>query len=75
MTKRWFKEWGWVYLPVSAMGWLAVFLVASFCVNTFLAVDAHSQSVSDTLYGIFPYWIPAVGVLDWVAGKTSGKAR
>ncbi len=71
MSRRWFKQWGWSYLPVSTWGWLAVILTAAFCMNTFVAVDRHSHSVSDTLYGVFPYWVPALGILHWVAGKMS----
>lgn len=75
MTQRWFKEWGWIYLPASIAGWLAVIPTAAFCVNTFLAVDRHSHSASDTLYGVFPYWVPAFLLLNWIAGKTSRKAQ
>lgn len=72
MTKRiWFKSWGWIYRPVSVAGWLGVALTLLFCVNTFLAIDRHSHSVSDTLYAIFPYWVAAFGILLWVAGRTS----
>lgn len=71
MSWRWFKPWGWIYLPASVMGWVAVILTAAFCMNTFLAVDRHSHSASDTLYGVFPYWVPALGILNWLASKTS----
>ncbi len=75
MTKRiWFKPWGWIYLPVSWAGWLAAALTLLFCINTFLAIDGHSHSASDTLYGIFPYWVPAFGILFWIAGRTSERA-
>jgi len=37
----------------------------------FLAVDRHSHSASDTLYGIFPYFVCAFLLIDWVAGRTS----
>lgn len=71
MKSRWFKEWGWFYAPVSAMGWLAMLVTLTFCLNTFAAIDRHSHSVSDTLYGIFPYWVPALLALNWLAAKTS----
>jgi hypothetical protein len=38
-----------------------------------LAIDRHSHSVSDTLYGIFPFWAPALLVLAWVADRTGGR--
>ena len=59
MKKAWFKEWGWIYLPIAWQGWAAVVLTALFSVQVFVAVDRHSHSASDTLYGIFPYVAPA----------------
>jgi hypothetical protein len=53
-------------------GWVAVLLIAVFCVQVFIAVDRHSHSVSDTFYGMFPYVVPALGILGWIASKTSG---
>ena len=75
MQRRWFASWGWVHRPVSWQGYSLVLLAAAFCVNVFLAVDRHSHSMSDTLYGIFPFVVPALMVLNWVASKTSGGAR
>jgi len=71
MKHQWFKEWGWIYRPVAWPGWLAVLLTLGFCVQVFIAVDRHSHSVSDTFYGIFPYIVPALGILGWIAVKTS----
>ena len=73
MKKAWFKEWGWIYLPIAWQGWTAVVLAALFSVLVFVAVDRHSHSASDTLYGVFPYVVPAFGVLGWVASKTTRK--
>jgi len=67
----WFKPWGWIYRPVSAFGVVLVLLTIVFCVQVFLAVDRHSHSVSDTFYGIFPYVVPSLIVLNWIASKTS----
>jgi len=67
----WFKPWGWIYRPVSAFGIVLVLLTIVFCVQVFLAVDRHSHSVSDTFYGIFPYVVPSLIVLNWIASKTS----
>ncbi|HZP67222.1 MAG TPA: hypothetical protein VFB32_13045 [Rudaea sp.] len=71
MTARWFCCWGWVYRPVSLWGWLAVLATATFCAQVFVAVDRHSHSASDTLYGVFPYVVCALGLLNWLASKTS----
>jgi hypothetical protein len=74
MKEPWFRPWGWIYLPIAWQGWVAVVLTLLFCVQVFVAVDRHSHSVSDTLYGIFPFVVPAVGILGWIASKSSRKA-
>jgi hypothetical protein len=74
MSRTWFKPWGWIYRPVSAAGFLSLLLALAFCVQVFVAVDRHSHSVSDTLYGIFPYVVPCLMLLNWLASKTSGTA-
>jgi hypothetical protein len=70
-TRSWFAPWGWIYRPASWQGVAAVLLTAVFCLQVFVAVDRHSHSASDTLYGIFPYVVPALMLLNWVASKTS----
>lgn len=74
MQRRWFVPWGWVYRPIAWQGYGLVLLTAGFCANVFVAIDRHSHSVSDTLYGLFPFVVPALILLDWVASKTSGRA-
>jgi len=71
MKRAWFRTWGWIYRPVAAQGWIVVGLAALFWVNVFLAIDRHSHSVSDTLYGLFPFWVPALGIVGWIASRTS----
>jgi hypothetical protein len=71
MRNRWFVTWGWIYRPVTWQGVGLVILTLLFCVQVFVAVDRHSHSASDTLYGIFPYVVPALMVLNWLASKTS----
>ena len=69
--KHWFAELGWFYRPLTWQGWLLTLLLLVWCVNVFLAVDRHSHSVSDTLYGIFPFVVPAFLLLEWVAFRQS----
>ena len=71
MKTTWFKPWGWFYRPVAWPGWLAFFLTVLFCLQVFTAIDRHSHSASDTLYGIFPYWACAWTILGWIASRTS----
>jgi hypothetical protein len=70
---RWFRPAGLGFVPVSAIGWLLCAGAIGFCVNTFWATDRHSHSVSDTLYGIFPFWAPALLILAWIADRTGGR--
>jgi hypothetical protein len=72
MDRSWFKPWGWVYRPASWQAAVLVALATVFCLQVFVAVDRHSHSVSDTPYGVFPYVVPCLMLLNWVASKTSG---
>jgi hypothetical protein len=71
MERVWFRPAGWVYRPVSWQGFAAVAVAVVFCVLAFLAVDRHSHSASDTLFGFFPYGVPAFLLLNWLASRTS----
>ena len=73
MPHFWFRPWGWIYRPASWQGLLLILLVAVFCIQVFVAEDRHSHSVSDTFYGIFPYVVPCLMLLNWVASKTSSR--
>lgn len=75
MTRRWFKPWGWIYLPVSVEAVLLLVLAGVFCGQVFIAVDRHSHSASDTLYGLFPYVVPCLIVLYLIAERTSAPDR
>jgi len=69
----WFKPFGLVFRPVSLPGWLISVAALAFCAHIFLFVDGRSHSVSDTLYGIFPYWVPSFLLWTWIASRTSGQ--
>jgi hypothetical protein len=67
---RWFKPAGVVFLPASPAGWLITAFAIVFCVQVFSFVDARSHSATDTLYGIFPFWVPTLLALAWIADRT-----
>jgi len=71
MKNLWFRRWGWLYLPISWQGAVLVLFALSFCVQVFVAIDRHSHSVSDTLYGVFPYFACSFLLLNWAAANTS----
>jgi hypothetical protein len=68
----WFKPLGLLFRPVSVAGWTISVLAAAFCLHIFRFVDGRSHSVSDTLYGIFPYWVPTFLLWLWIASHTCG---
>ncbi len=71
MKNPWFKRLGWFYVPASWQAGFFTLLALLFCVQVFVALDRHSHSASDTLYGVFPYFISCFLLLDWVARNTS----
>ena len=73
MKTRWFKRFGWFYFPVSIPGAFVVQLAVLFCLTVFRAVDRHSHSASDTLYGVFPFFACTFLLLDWIGSRTSEK--
>jgi len=74
MKTKWFKKLGWFYVPASVAGAVVSLLAALFCFTVFRAVDSHSHSVSDTLYGVFPFFVCTFLLLDWIGSRTSDRA-
>lgn len=71
MKDAWFKRVGWVHLPISFPGAVVALVAAGFCINVFLGIDRHSHSVSDTVYGVFPFFVCTFLLVDWIARSTS----
>ncbi|GLR46367.1 hypothetical protein [Sphingomonas astaxanthinifaciens] len=71
---HWFRPCGLLFLPASVIGWALSAGTLIFCAQIASAIDRQSHSVSDTLYGIFPFWVPALLALAWVADRTGGRA-
>lgn len=74
MKLNWFKRHGWFYLPTTIPGVAIYLLAAVFCLTVFLAIDRRSQSASDTLYGVFPFFACAFLLVDWVAGRSTQRS-
>jgi hypothetical protein len=71
MKTKWFNRFGWFYVPVSVPGAIVCLLAFFFSVTVFRAVDRHSHSASDTLYGVSPFFVCAFLLVDWIGGRTS----
>jgi hypothetical protein len=74
MKTKWFKRFGWFHIPISIAGAVVFLFAGLFCLTVFRAVDRHSHSVSDTLYGVFPFFVCTFLLVDWIGCRTSGKA-
>jgi hypothetical protein len=72
MVTRWFAPFGWVYRPCAWQGYAVMAVALVFCAQAFLAIDRHTHSVSDTLFGFFPFVVPAFLLVNWVASKSCG---
>ena len=66
-----FTRVGWFNLPCSVAGFALYLLGAMSCATVFVAVDRHSHSASDTLYGIYPFFVTTFLLLDWIARRMS----
>lgn len=55
------------------LGILLLLLVAVFCAAILLAVDRHSHSVRETLYGILGYVVPCFMLLHWWRRRGAAK--
>ena len=69
----WFKRAGWFYRPVTLAGLFATLLPLALCLNVFIAVDRHSHSATDTLYGVYPFFMTTFLLWSWVADRTAGE--
>lgn len=66
-----FRKGKFVHTPISLTGYAIWLIAVIFLVTVFVAVDNDSHSVSDTLYGIFPYFASTFLLVEWFASKTS----
>jgi len=71
MNAPWFERTAWLPRPLSWQGWAVLALCAGLMLAVFEFVDRRSHSVSDTLYGIVPFWVAIPLLYRWVAGKLS----
>lgn len=73
MAWIWFRRFGWIYRPVSIVGWVITLVTALLIIQVFIAVDMRSHSVSDTFYGVLPYMVSYLVIAGWIASNTSEK--
>jgi hypothetical protein len=71
MKNTWFKKYGWIYIPVHAMGFIITLAAIAFLVPVFPAITRTGHSVSDDLYHLFVYTTCTAFWWKWIAEKTS----
>jgi hypothetical protein len=50
-------------------------MALAFCAQVFWAIDRRSHSVTDTLYGVFPFFVCTFLLLAWIATHTSNEPK
>ncbi|HSE11484.1 MAG TPA: hypothetical protein VLB69_02505 [Rudaea sp.] len=67
----WFVRLGWLHRPASLAGWLVTAAALAYVIHVLLALDAHSHSVADTLYAVYPHWGVTFLGWDWIARRST----
>ena len=70
MNEYWFKPFGWTYRPTSTIGYVITICAIAFVVQVIVAIDRSSHSITDTLYGTYPFVITTFLAWDWIARKS-----
>jgi ABC-type lipoprotein release transport system permease subunit len=67
--KNHFIKRGWIYLPVSVVGWIITVLYAAVAVYTLTAIQKSYNSIIHSLIRFFPYFISFSVVWFWIASN------
>ncbi len=62
MKLNWFTRKGIIYWPASIVGWVILLAAIAYAVYTFIDIDRHSHSVSDTLIN-FVFNVLLIGMI------------
>jgi hypothetical protein len=73
MKTIWFKQLGWLYIPIHPAGFVITILAILFMVPVCMAVIRNGHSVTDDLYSIFVFGTCTAFWWKWIAEKTSDK--
>jgi hypothetical protein len=67
MKLNWFTRKGIIYRPASIVGWLILAIALAYTVYTFITIDSHSHSVSDTMIN-FVFNLLLIGLVYTIIG-------
>lgn len=68
---KYFKQAGWVYVPINPAGYIVSLIIAAAFINDFLFANRNAHSVSDLYYQFAPYGFMYLASWLWIASKTS----
>jgi hypothetical protein len=68
-----FRKVGWIFFPVSIIGWVIAIVYAAVSIFTLVSIDRNYNSLTNSLIRFFPYFISFSVVFYWIAANTSGK--
>ncbi len=71
--KAHFKKKGWIYIPVSVVGWIVTAVYAAVAVYTLVVIDKTYNSLKNSLIRFFPYFVNLSVIFFWIASNNSGK--
>jgi hypothetical protein len=73
--KAHFIKKGWIYVPVTAAGWLVALIWFSVSAYTLVEIDIRYNSLVSSLIRFFPYFISYSVIYFWIASNTSKGAE
>ena len=71
--KAHFRKTGWIYLPVSLIGWIVALFYFAISVITLVAIDSRYNSLYNSLIRFFPYFMGFSVLYFWIASNCTGK--
>lgn len=69
--KSHFRKTGWIYLPVSLIGWVITLGYFTISVITLISIDKNYNSLWHSSIRFFPYFISFSVVYFWIASNTT----
>jgi hypothetical protein len=70
-----FRKKGWIYIPVSVIGWIIAAGYLAISAVTLVSIDKNYSSIVSSLIRFFPYFISFSVVYFWIASNSSGQKK
>lgn len=70
-----FRKTGWIYIPVTVVGWIIAAGYLAISVVTLVSIDKNYGSIVSSLIRFFPYFISFSVIYFWIASNLSGHKK